>query len=86
MRVVWGREEAIGLSFTEREGGIDLLGESARGTGGLDPEVSPSFSLFSFLDFLEGSHILFMKFGGCSCSQSTENSEMSTPWFARSCR
>lgn len=68
MRLVWGREEAIGLSFTEREGGINLLGESARGTGGLDPEVSPNFSFFAFVDFSVCSHILFMKFGGCSGS------------------
>lgn len=80
MGVVWGREEASCFKLTEREGGgKDLLGESIRGTGGLDIEVSPSFAFLAFFDFLEGPCILFMKFGGCSSSQSIENSEMSTP-------
>ena len=77
--VVWGREEAIGFTLTERERGIDLLGEPARGAGGLDPEDSARLAFFAFLDFSEGSRILFMKFGGCSGSQSTVKSEMSTP-------
>lgn len=72
--VVWGREEAISFILTERERGIDLLGEPSRGIGGLDLEDSPSLAFFAFLDFSEGSHILFMKFGGCSGSQSTEKS------------
>lgn len=77
--VVWGSEEAIGFILTERERGIDLLREPARGTEGLDPEYSPTLAFFAFLDFLEGSRILFMKCGGCSGSQSTEKLEMSTP-------
>ena len=77
--VVWGREEAIGFILIEQERGIDLLGETARGTKGLDPEDSPRLAFFSFLDFSEGSRILFMKCGGCSGSQSTMKSEMSTP-------
>jgi len=76
--VVWGREQATGFILTERERGTNLLGEPARGTRGLDPSHSPSLAFFAFLDFSEGSRILFMKFGGCSGSQSTENSEMST--------
>lgn len=74
-----GREEAISFILTERERGTYLLGEPARGTGGLDLEDSPNLAFFAFLDFSKGSRILFKKFGGCSGSQSTENSEMSTP-------
>lgn len=61
MGVIWGREEAIGLILTERGRDTDLPGEPTRGTGGLDPEDSPSLAFFAFLDFSEGSRILFMK-------------------------
>lgn len=73
MGVVWGREEASGFKFTKQEGGKYLLGESVRGIGGLDLKVSPNFSFFAFLDFPDGSRCLFMKLGGHSGSQSTEN-------------
>lgn len=84
--MVWVREEAICFKLTEQEGGRDLLGESVRGTRGLDPKVSTNFSFFSFLDFPDGSCCLFMKLDGCLGSQSIEKSEMSTPWLARSYR
>lgn len=86
----WGREEGIFL-YLESKGaseGENLLGaEEPKGTGSFwDDDESPIFIVF-FFDFLsEGSLILFMKFGGCSGIQSTENSDMSIPWDARSWR
>lgn len=79
MGVVWGREEVIGFILTERGIGTSLLGEPTRGTGDLNLEDSPSLAFFAFLDFSEGSRILFMKLGGCSGSQSTVKSLISTP-------
>ena len=59
MGVVWGREESIGLILTEGGRDTDLPGEPTRGTGGLDPDVSPNLAFFACFVFSEGSRILF---------------------------
>lgn len=86
MGVVWGREETIGLILTEGGRDTNLPGEPTRGTRSLNLDDSPSLACFTFLDFSEGSRILFKKFGGCSGSESTGNSVISTPYLYRSSR